>query len=265
MIDLRVSAEPVFNTAQELSDAATRMRDLESSIASVKLSGIMDGVHAFFIDRTIKAIQETVIVQAAKLNSLGEALRYIMDKYNEYEARIMNGESSEGSSDGTDKRGLLSRLWDWITGQEPDEYDTTTREQELAADQSMRDQLQFILQDERFSEATWDNATVDERRQILQEYMNLVIEVYGLEDVRPSINWDPNATYEEGTITWGYYTHGTHTVTLNEAVLAENVGSWNSYDLLETVAHELRHAYQHEAIDHPTHFMVSQETIDAWD
>ena len=34
--------------------------------------------------------------------------------------------------------------------------------------------------------------------------------------------------------------------------------------LLETVSHEPRHAYQHEAVDHPTKFMVSKETIDTW-
>ena len=38
----------------------------------------------------------------------------------------------------------------------------------------------------------------------------------------------------------------------------------HSYSLLETVSHELRHAYQREAIDHPTDYMVSQETIDSW-
>lgn len=52
--------------------------------------------------------------------------------------------------------------------------------------------------------------------------------------------------------------------TLNEKVLTDSISWCDSYELLGTVAHELRHAYQHEAVAHPTRFMVSQETIDAW-
>ena len=33
---------------------------------------------------------------------------------------------------------------------------------------------------------------------------------------------------------------------------------------MTTVVHELRHAYHHAAVDNPTRFQVSQETIDAW-
>ena len=33
---------------------------------------------------------------------------------------------------------------------------------------------------------------------------------------------------------------------------------------MTTVVHELRHAYQHAAIDDPERYQVSQETIDAW-
>ena len=60
------------------------------------------------------------------------------------------------------------------------------------------------------------------------------------------------------------YNHGRHTVTLNAQALTDNVGNWDSYDLLETVSHELRHAYQNEAVDYPTKYMVSKETIDTW-
>ena len=85
-----------------------------------------------------------------------------------------------------------------------------------------------------------------------------------LQDVNPNIKWDSDATYSANTITWGYYTHGSHTVTLNAQALTDSKGNWDFYELLETVSHELRHAYQHEAIDHPTDYMVSEETIDIW-
>lgn len=39
---------------------------------------------------------------------------------------------------------------------------------------------------------------------------------------------------------------------------------YNSYELLNTVVHETRHAYQHAAIDNPNLYVVSNETISQW-
>lgn len=78
----------------------------------------------------------------------------------------------------------------------------------------MKQELWNVLQDEKYSQENWDNASVEERKQILQDYMNEVAKIYGLQDVKPNIIWDLNATYEASTITWRYYTHAKHTVTL---------------------------------------------------
>lgn len=94
--------------------------------------------------------------------------------------------------------------------------------------------------------------------------MDEVMKIYGLQDVSPDIIWDSDATYNEQSITWGYYTHAKHSVTLNAQALTDSEGNWDSYLLIQTVSHELRHAYQHEAIDHPTDYMVSKETIEEW-
>ena len=91
-----------------------------------------------------------------------------------------------------------------------------------------------------------------------------VIRIYGLKDVRPNINWDSNLTYSNTSATLGQYTDNNHTVTLNERVLSDRISNWDSYLLLATVSHELRHAYQHEAVKHPTDFMVSEETLKTW-
>lgn len=39
----------------------------------------------------------------------------------------------------------------------------------------------------------------------------------------------------------------------------------NSYNLMGTITHELRHAYQHQAVDNPENFVVTEETIDVWE
>jgi hypothetical protein len=197
----------------------------------------------------------------------------IADKYRETEKAIGNAQTNslssgmanaEAAESGSDKRNFWSKFWDWITRKEPDPYETTTNEQEKAADAAIKKELWNVLQDEKYSQENWDNSSIDERKQILQDYMNEVIKIYGLQDVKVDIKWDSSATYTENSITWGYYTHSSHSVTLNAQALADSVGNWDSYELLETVSHELRHAYQHEAIDHPTDYMVSKETIDIW-
>ena len=283
MVDFRVSAEPVMNTAQQISDIANRMKNCEDRIGSVKLSGIMDGSHAFYIDRSIKAIQDTVFAQAAKLDTLSDALKYIIEKYNEYEKRILTGGSSDGddggeggNGGGTSIGGLLGKILEWLrrqeeagegegTGEGEREISTTTLEEEQAANAQMRRDLAQLTNDPRFSQARWDAASTEERQQILQEYMDEVIKIYGLQDVNPTIVWDPNAEYNEEFITWGYYDEATHTVYLNYNALLGSIYAYDPFELFTTVSHELRHAYQHEAIAHPSDFMVSQETLDAWD
>lgn len=212
--------------------------------------------------------------------SLGEALDLIVKEYQKTEDLVVSNIKSaiEKSSDysgsvsimssegtGTDKRGFLSRLWGFICGDEADEYEATGSEQELAADLAIKKELWTVLQDEKYSDVKWSTYTIDEKKQVLQDYMDNVIEIYGLQDVKTQIVWDPSATYETGRITWGYYIHDNHTVTLNEAALQDSISRWDSYTLIVTVSHELRHAYQYEAIDHPTDYMVTKETIDSWD
>ena len=38
----------------------------------------------------------------------------------------------------------------------------------------------------------------------------------------------------------------------------------DSYHLMTTITHEMRHAYQYEAVRHPDRYKVTQETVDAW-
>jgi len=75
-----------------------------------------------------------------------------------------------------------------------------------------------------------------------------------------------NYTYSEsenGYYNCGSYTPNTNTVSINEWVVEGNDGI-NSYKLLTTVVHELRHAYQHAACDNPDQYVVSDETINTW-
>ena len=276
LADFYINTEKAMNASQDIISTAVRLNKLKNELEDVKLGRVLSGQSGVYVEQAIKKLVEKVSGEAVKMDSLGDALQMIAEKYREAEKKAIENipiidasfdtisNTGKPTTPGSDKRNLWNKFWDWVTNQKPDEYDTTSIEQEKAADEAMKKKMWNVLQDEKYSQENWDNASVEERKQILQDYMNEVIKIYGLQDVKPTIVWDSNATYTAQSITWGYYNHGRHTVTLNAQALTDSVGNWDSYDLLETVSHELRHAYQNEAVDHPTKYMVSKETIDTW-
>ena len=277
MAEFSVDVEKILASSEQIKNTAIKMNEYGIALDDIRKGGIFYASNGSIVDESVRRQFEKILNEAARMDSFGNALQLIAEKYSDTEKLLIGSITGETVSDsdqsassassegerGTDKRKWYQKFWDWITRQEPDDYDTTTIEQEKAADESMRRQLCDVLQDEKYSREYWENASIEERKQILQDYMNEVIRIYGLRDVKPNIKWD-SLKYEPTSCTMGQYTHGNHTVTLNENVLSDKY-QWKSYDyLLQTVSHELRHAYQHEAVDHPTRFMVSQETIDSW-
>ena len=69
------------------------------------------------------------------------------------------------------------------------------------------------------------------------------------------------AESQNGYYTLGQYSHSKRTVSINEWVIETRR---DSYSLMKTVVHEMRHAYQHSACDNPDQFIVSEETIQKW-
>lgn len=255
----------IISYSVEIINLARQLKYYNNDINNVSLAGCMGGPYGLALQSSIRRAANSVLVEAARMETMGKALRTIAEKYRATEKANSGILNQAGSTRGTDKRNPVEKIIDWFRHKEPDTYDTTTLEQEKAADAAMKRRLWEVLQDEKYSPEHWDKASVEERQQILQDYVDEVIAIYGLQDVDRRIRWDNEATYTDSSITWGYYDHDDHSITLNERALTDSVSSWDSYDLLETVSHELRHAYQHEAVDHPTDYMVTAETIAEWD
>ena len=127
----------------------------------------------------------------------------------------------------------------------------------------LQSEIENILEKDRYSQSTWKNASVEERKEILNEYLQEVAAVMGLQI------GEINYTYTEasnGTYNMGSYSPSTNMISINEWVL-ENGGKNNiqdSYNLMYTIAHEMRHAYQHAACSNPEQFVVTEETIQSW-
>ena len=266
MAEFNVELQKISSSADRLIELKRRMNDLKAEVDGVKLKGIMNTSYSYRIEAALREISEKILDEAARMDSLGSALQYAVTQYSNAENAILNSDagSAGSSSRNADSKNWWDQFWSWLTGKDKETHEPTPQEREKAADDAMKKALRDELRDFKYSRLNWTFSSVEQRKQILQDYLTAVIAIYGLQHVNATINWDNNATYTSTSITWGYYTHGNHTVTLNERALSGTEWTWDSYSLLGTVAHELRHAYQHEAVDDPSRFTVSEETVSSW-
>lgn len=267
-----INTDQAGSQAQAISGGAAEIRQIAEKIIACKNQLQLQSSSSMLLKLQIAQLHNQALEAAVQMDTLKEALESIVGMYVACENRINNNvnggcpelptvEPTEEQI-GEDKRNWWQRFIDWLFGGDTDPaYTHTTSEQEAAADARMQDQIQALCRTDRFSEETWENATPDERRQILTEYMNRVMDIMGL-DINPTIDFTPRAP-SGGYITNGSYTHSRESVYINGYII-DNYSADRSYELMTTIVHELRHAYQHAAVDNPSDFQVSQETIDRW-
>ena len=146
---------------------------------------------------------------------------------------------------------------------------TATREEEIARDHLMQKEIFLLLSsDGRFSRETWNSSNRREREAILTDFL---ARVQGIKGTMAN----PSITFIRDERFLGRYLHRTRwyeetwligrpgRIEVNERVLedAEN----QQWDLgFRIIIHEVRHAYQHEAIDDPWRHTVSDETRGYW-
>ena len=228
----------------------------------------MQGTSMALVCSTLENISDEILTEAASMKSLSEALQVIIDTYIKAEQSLIQNstiiiEDRKGSGDGS--KGIigtwikklleyLKQVFHW--GETTENPNIVTREEERAHDLYMQNEIFSLLENEEFSKKTWENATIEERKEILKSFMNRVAAIYGVSIVS-SINFLNNVPDR----TRGYYTHDNRTVSINEEYLSRR----DSYQIMNTVIHELRHAYQHSAVDDPSSYNVSPETIRIWE
>ncbi len=120
----------------------------------------------------------------------------------------------------------------------------------------MQDQIFDLLDTEEYNKQTWIKATEQERQEILISFYKKLKEIYGV-DVAENVVFSTTL----GNSTRGQYSHSSKTVTINQKYLSKA----DSYQIMYTMIHEMRHAYQHAAVDNPDKYKVSEETIRQWE
>lgn len=258
---------------EKLDDTSSGIKMIAEDVKSIKNVLALSGSAGTGVKSHMGELYQKIMDEAVHMERFSDALEHIVQSYKKYEDKIAGNIGYEPvSSDlhsvpeedatGTEKRGWWSRFWDWVWKKEVDPvYTATTEEQEQAADRRFQQEIEVLMESDRFSEERWSEASVEERQQMLEDYMNEVAAILGV-DVKSEINFT-NKPPEDGKILNGSYTHGRKQVEINSYII-EKYSAANSYSLFTTIVHELRHAYQHAAVDNPAKYQVSAETIAAW-
>ena len=129
-----------------------------------------------------------------------------------------------------------------------------TRAIERKMDNNLRETAHGFLKSDTCNETMWYKLDKEEKKQVLTTLLSEMNSLFGT-----NVNSKIDFYYEESG-SRGAYVHGSNTVRLNEYVLEKP----NSFQLAQTVIHEMRHAYQHYSIESEKQVLVSSETISKW-
>ena len=274
------------SSANEFVQLAKTLRTYSRTVETIDNNLSINSSQRAACHRALKQVLDKIISEAASMDSLSSALTSIALEYNKTEKLLLNGGEVAGTPyseprDSDAKGGFWDNLKKkveeirekiryWLVDheiikakkQERVEGEPVTKQQEREHDLYMRQQVTKIRNEERFSEKTWKKASTEERKQILQEYLNRIYTIMGLPAV--TIAWS-NEQSENGYVTMGYYSDRDDSVHINEWVIEKgDANGFSSYALISTVAHEMRHYYQKEATRHPEKYNVTTETIQSW-
>lgn len=139
-------------------------------------------------------------------------------------------------------------------------YEDPGIEREKAVNEAIKLSLMQLLGERGFSEADWRRSTLKQRQDMLNHLLKRMMDIFGVK-VKPNIRFFSEPCDSEGYITNGYYSDSQRLVAINTEVMNDDSYSRN----IETLIHEMRHAYQHAAVRDPDSFIVSRNTIETWE
>ena len=130
-----------------------------------------------------------------------------------------------------------------------------TRRIECKMDKTLQTRAHSLLQTEKYSQNNWRNLSVVERKDVLR---NLLIDMNSI--LGTDVSTDIDFFYEQSG-SRGAYSSSSNSVKINEYILSKDT----SYQLTQTIIHEMRHAYQHHSVRNNRDVLVSSQTIKAWE
>ena len=285
----RIKRKEIQYSSDDFGQLASILRKFSDAIDAIDNNLSIDSAQRANFHRALKLVSDKIISDAASMDTLSSALTLIASEYSNTEKLLLGtGAVTDFPNSGSNSANVeeaISGFWDnlkkridetlekirfWLVDheikkakkQERAEGEPVTKQQEREHDLYMKQQVTEIRKEKRFSEKTWKKASTEERKQILQDYIDRIYAIMGLPSV--TVRWS-NEEAENGYVTMGYYSDGDDSVHINEWVIENgDANHFSSYDLISSIAHEMRHYYQKEATRHPEKYIVTAETIQSW-
>ena len=266
MSNIFVEPDKINNSAGELESCGTTIRSLSDKLKDVNNNlGIM-GSQSSQIRAALNGINQSLLDDAAKASSFHGALLKIANAYKQNEKEILGMSSGilTGSKDMQDVAGsgefgyinsfsrlietleLISRYWD-------DEEKLN----EAIHDRYMSYSAQDLLKKTAYSEETWNKASLEERKEMLVSFLAELNALMGI-----NVAYCEFSHLKESTR--GQYSNKKNIVRINLDYIDPAKENSDSYKIMRTMIHEMRHAYQKAVVDHPDQYKVSAETRQQW-
>ncbi|WP_298069902.1 hypothetical protein [uncultured Mailhella sp.] len=267
MARLEIHFKEAFSVADEIDSLGKDISRCSDQVSTV-LKNLKRYRSAAFTPLYVRlqTVNDALLEEAAKMDSLEDALRHIINTYSNSENRILeflgagSSEKTTNAEDNEADESIFKRFIDWIKSlfgwkeETKEEPLSITREQEKEHDLYMQNEIFALLETPAYNKETWSRATVEQRKDILQNYLAELSTIYGVK-ISSEIDF-----CHLGTSTRGQYSPNSKQVTINEDYLSRT----DSYQIMQTMIHEMRHAYQYAAVEDPGSYNVSAETIEQW-
>lgn len=276
MAEFKIDTAAAANSANQLRSLSRELNELYGRAEGIRAAVNYRTLSIRNLMAKLSNADARVLEQAADLDTLAEALDAVIGYYVRTERAILSG--TEAGEPAYESRESTQGIGDWFREQWENACDTlmswgiiraeeqhrtegqtVTAEQQWEMDLYMQQQIDDVLNEFRFSRLSWWFADMTERQAILNEYLQRVAAILGLSvGAIDFFHSEP----QNGYVTWGQYDPDTNTVQINDWALSDEC--LTSYSILETLVHEMRHAYQQAAVDNPDQFVVTEETLREW-
>lgn len=316
MDQFKIEQKSMCATADDIKKIANSIEVLESEVIVIsedirhKIKGMSD------IRKKLNIIREKLKKDVSNTENLGDTLQTIINEYFNTEKRIIGfgeeglkdrkigngfyadieGEGENFESSDNDKGlglvyGILARVFP--TRQERIEGQEVTKAQEEAQDIYMKSEINK-LKKEKYTIERWKEASKEERKQILEEYIKDIADIMGIDKENIKVEYDietaireeykrngnmneeeimkeVNSLIEEKDKLKGF-TCNSGVIYISPELLNDDFVEWDTRtteSAFKTATHEVRHIYQSEVMkaadqseDYP--YIVSKSRIEEW-
>ncbi|MBE6019353.1 MAG: hypothetical protein E7230_03310 [Clostridiales bacterium] len=291
-MDFSVRTTTLKQSPDNIDELVKALRSYSDVVSAVAADPHIDSDAKAQIAASLKKTSAAILTTAAAADSFSKALRLIAKNYEETEKTLLTlasekrqdvarayeaAVSAVSASDSIRNTDLYRSIRMWLIEkgiikakkQTRTEGQPVTEYQEKEMDLYMQQEIRKLSKDdERFTENYWKNASVEDRKEILEDYIKKVCRIMGLPEVDIDWEYSPAEAGEDGRsyVTRGFFDRDDNSVHINEWVLENgDENGFPSYRQVSTITHELRHYYQHEAVSNPDKYVVTADTINSWE